>query len=590
MSWKRTIIAGLAFAACLLLLVLDRQLVRRGILQRVEETSLAPGINLSEVTEARLKNRQGETLLVREQGRWFVKEPYRASADPEIVEQMIINVTAARRNNEIEAKNLAEYGLAAPEASLALRTEKGKSFELQVGNESTYTGQVFAKYPAGSRVFTVGEHVRSVMLRSPRDWRRARLLDVDIGNLDAYDSYSVTGGQKTMTLRHERGRWVIVSPVQAAAETDVVNDFLRKLGLLRATQFLSEKSDRPTSMAAALQALATPAAVVTLEKQRTPPAKVVIGKVAVDDSTVYVAQRAGEPEVMVIDAGTFGDLTQDENFFRSRTIFSVKPADVGQFSIEIGRLKTELVRNEQGRWEFKGEPKRRVDQEQVNVRLESLLRMRVRDFADIAPQDPGSYGLLPPQFKFSVISKDKSVTEGLEVGKKESGHVGSVFARRQGDTAVFAMDLSPDLIIAPESVADRKFARSDTERVTRVEIESGGQKYELKRERNEWSIQRPGQTAFTTLNSTRIARVMAILNELEFTKDHTAEGETVIAPVESPDLAIRFYLPGGDKVLDLSTGRKLSATTYVTTGDDQTYDVRNNDVEALKAAVLSLLQ
>ena len=592
MSWKRTILAGMVLLVCLLLLVLDRQLVSQRILQRVQESSLTPGINLSEVVEARVRNRGGETLLVKEGSQWKIRAPFDAQADAELVEQMLVNVTAARRNNEVEVKNLAEYGLASPEIELQLKTSKGQAFELALGNESTYTGQVFAQYPKTDTVFTVGDHVRSVLVRAPRDWRRARLVEVDTGRLENYKRIRLESPKGVVELRADAGRWTIVSPIQAVAETDIVNDFLRKAGLVRATGFLTADSDKPTSMATALQALASPALTVTLDRADGVVAKLAIGRAGEEGRPVYVAQRGGDQEIMVITSSTFNDLNEDENRFRSRGIFSMKAGDVRTFTIDIGRLRTELVRDDDGGWKFADAPDRRVDQTQVQVRLESLLSSRVRDYVDLQPTDPGNYGFAPAQFRYTVAGRDGTQTEGLEVGKRESGNVGSVYARRVGDQAVFSLDLSPELVISPESVADRKFARINPAQVARFEVEMEGAKHIFRREGNEWQVLKPGQAAFTTANAGRVQRVFAVLNELEFDRDHAAKGETVIAPGDETSAKLTFLSSeeAGEPLLTFSVGRRIAETTYVSTSDRQTYDVRNRDLDVLVGALQSLLQ
>ena len=590
MSWKRTIVAGIVFLVCVMLLVLDRTMTMRARYERINQQSLAPGINLGEIVEARIQKQDTETVLAKENGTWRVKTPTDAAADPEVVEQLLVNVTAARRNNEIEVKNLAEYGLAAPELSLILRTDKGTQFELKVGNESTYTGQVFAKYPKSNKVFTVGEHVRAALLRDTKDWRKLRLLDIDTADLGAYTGVGISAKDKTLALRNERGVWMLASPVQAPAEGDIVNDFLRKTGLLRASSFVTEKSDRPTSMATALQALANPVLTFTVDKAGAPPQRLIVGRAGTAEQPVYVAQRAGESEVMALAGSTFDEMSVDENYFRSRAIFTLAPADVGALSIEIGKLRTDLVRGENGEWQFLGETNRRVDQEQVNMRLDNLLRIRVRDFVDVKPQDLGVYGLLPPQIRFTLSSKDKQRSEGLEVGKREPNQVGSAFARRTGDKAVFVMDMSGGLVISPDAVADRKFARTDPKKLDRFEIEMEGQKYAFRKDGGEWQVLKPGQTAYTTVNVARVNRVLAVLNEIEFLKDHASSGETVIAPAEEKPLVMRLFAKGDEELLTLTLGRRLPEHTYVTTNDGRTYDVRNADVDILQAAAKSLMQ
>lgn len=595
MSWKRSILAALCFAVLVLLYVLDRQLAARAIIEAVQEASLAPGINLSEVVEISLRNQQGEVLLAKEQNQWRVKVPVEASADTDSIEQLLINVTGARKRNDIEVKNLAEYGLAAPDISLRLKTDTGKTFELLLGNESTYTGQIFAKYPrtADKRtnvVFTVGEHVKNVLVRGPLEFRRSRLMEVDLAKIDTYSIISINTPAHAVVLQNDRGTWRLTSPVESPAEGQVVEDYLRKLGLLRANSFVTEKSDKPTSMAAAVQALTSPTLSVTLERSNGPLRRLLVANAGTASKPVHVAQRMGDSEVLVLRPETLNALDQDENYFRARSIFALKPEDVGMFSIEIGKARTDLGRNEKGIWEFVGDPDRRVDQYQVGIRLESLLRGRVKDFVEINPRDLQVYDLQPPRFKFTVTSKDKARTEGIETGRSVTGSPTTIYARRRGDNSVFTMELSSELIILPENVADRRFASINPDAIDHFDMEIAEQRYSFKHEGDEWKVLRPTQQTYTTADSTKLLKFLGMLNSVEYEKDYSASGETVIAPTESATMIMRFFGKGDNQLLELTVGKRLQTTTFVKTGKDRTYEVSNNDIDAIQAAAQSVAQ
>lgn len=591
MSWRRTILAGLTFVALVLVYTLDLRIAQNAVVQAVNEQSLAPGVNKSEVVEVKLHNLQGDVLLARDRGQWRVKSPVEAAADPEIVDQLLINVTGARKRNELEVKKLSDYGLATPDISLSMKTESGKVFELQIGNESTYTGQVFAKFPKGKSIFTVGEHVKNVLVRSPLDFRRARLVDVDMANLNAYRSLSIQTPDKNVVLKNDAGNWRITSPVESPGEASIVQDYLRKSALLRATSFITENSDKPTSLAVALQALTSPTLMLTLEgAQGTTPMRLQVGLVQLGDHSVYVAKRLGDEEVMVVRHETVDALAQDENYFRSRSIFSMDPADVGLFSIEIGRQRTDLLLNDKGVWEMVGDPEQRVDQSQVQVRLEALLRGKVKNYVEASPRDLVVYGLLPPRFKFTVTSKDKTRTEGVETGRAETGNVTSVYARRRGDSSVFMMEMSSELVILPGNIADHHFARTAEELVDHLEIQVGEQKFALKKEKGEWKVLRPTQTSYAPVDITKMRRLLGFLNELEYQKDFRATGETVIAPVDSSPLQVHLYGQGDKDLLNFRVGKRLQTTTLVTTGKDRTYEVKSDDLDQVMAAVQSVLQ
>lgn len=602
MSWKRTLFALLGLIIMCMAYMLDVTLKQTRIARSVAEASLAEGVDVSAVGEIVLKNPQGTIRMVREQGNtWQITEPFKAPADPETVETLLINVTGARRNNEYDVKNLAEFGLANPDVTLSLapksgqtfKGDQGSSFSLYLGNESTYTGQVFAKFPESRTVFTVGEHVKNTLLRSPLDFRRSRLLEIDTNNVDAYTGLRLVDQDgNVVALRNEVGRWKITEPYQIPAEDAIVREYLNKAGLLRASGFISQSSDKPTSMVTAMQALTSPTLRITLEgPPNTQPQQISVARAEGLSGSVYVAQREGSPEIMTLRAETLDDLREDASFFRSRDLFTQQPKDVGLFTIEIGRAApTALIRNEADQWEVVGDPDFRVDQQAVEDRLQALMRVKVKEFIDSDPRDPAIYGLDIPRRRYTVTSKDKARTEVLETGSNISGSPQTVYARRGGDRSVFTVELTADLNIFPTSIADKYFARTNPDAIQRMELDVDGETYSLKREEGEWKILRPTQNAFTTVDVRKVASMLGALNSLTYERDLTGAGQTIVAPKSGPPLAIRIYGQDDRELLDANVTKKLPTTTIVETGRGRNFEVPSNAVDRLYTLVQTLVK
>lgn len=594
MTWNRTIITGAVLVAMILLAFLDRKIIENRIIDAVQERSLAP-VDASRVKEIRLRNPMGEAVLARDAtGAWRLKSPTDAPADPETVEQLLINVTAANRTNEIEATQLAEYGLSNPDTEVTfVHTPKdggGKEaeFSLQLGHESTYTGLVFAKYPGEKKVFTVGQHVKSVLSRAPLDFRRSRLFDVDTGDLDSYSAITLRGRDSVVTLKGASGRWRITAPLDAPAEAEIVREYLRKAGLLRATGFLAEKSDRPTSVAAALEALSSPTLTVTLERAGQSPESLTIATAEGAAGPVVVARRGGDSELLVLRSETLEDLRQDANFFRSRELFSLTPEETGALRVRIGHAVTDLVRDEKGLWRFRMDADRKVDQMAVSTLLETLLQLRIKQYIDPNPTNAGDYGI--PRFTFMVTDKEGRRAEIVETGNFERGNPSSAYARRSGDPAIFTTEISKDLIVTPDLVADRHFARVNVEEVRRLEIVSDEATHTLQLEDGEWKIRRSGQTAFTSADRRKVERLFALLDQMEYERDLSAMGDTVITPPAEAPMALRMYGEGDTALLELTTGRRLPDRTYLFVSPGRTIEALNPAVDRLQMAVRSLVQ
>lgn len=589
MSWKRTILAGACFVLAIMLYMADRTVAQRRIVQAVSEASLTPGINMSEVTEIELRNAGGTARLVRGNEGWMIRAPFTAAADPEVVQQLLVNVTAARKRNEIEAKNLAEYGLATPEITVKIQTNSGKSVAINLGHESTYTGQVFAAYPESRTIFTVGEQVRSVLKREPLELRVARLLDVDTGALEAYREIIVEQRGVRSRIVKLGETWQIAEPIEAPAETSIVLDYLRKLGLARASDFIDTDTTSPVTLSTALQALTSPTLTVTL--QGAAAQSVVVAELDVPGRPVFVAQRNGTGQVLVLRPETLGAIAADYNALRSRTIFSLKPEDVRVFTVEIGRGRTDLVRGDDNNWNFVADPGRKVDQEQVEVRLDSLLRTRVKQYVEATPTDYSIFDLgNPPRFRFTVQSRDRERTEILEAGRSEPNQVSSVYAKRASDPAVFTIDLSREIIISDDLVAEKRFLRTSIELVSLIEIGIDGSTFTLRQKERVWELKRPGQETFGPANGPRAERIFGGLNSLEYDRDYTAEGETVISSPEPGGLKLRILGPDGNELAGMEVQRRMPQSSLIIGFGGRLYEVPNAELDLLEAAIRSLIQ
>lgn len=606
MSWKRTILAFVIFVLMVMALILDTRIIATRKYQAVRDASVADSVNISDVDQLYLSNQQGKMKLVKTSTGWRMKEPVDAPADAEIVDTVLTNVTSARRRNAVDAKNLAQYGLANPEIELTLVSDAGKfgdwgtSYGLQLGYESTYTGQVFGRYPNSDEVFTVGEHVRNTLLRSPLDFRMNRLLDVDTGNLDKYSSFQIVvpadeaEDNESVTLANTNDTWTIAEPITEPAEQTIVREYFDRLGVLRAMGYVNPNSDRPTSTSAALEALSSPTLVLKLNGAgNTRPQQLNVALAEGPDGPVYVAQHSGESEIMVLNSETVSEIRRTAQYFRSRDLFAMQPDEVGLFTIQIARAApTALVRNDQGIWELVGDPEFRINQEAVQERLATLCGLRIEDYIDPNPVDPGNYGLDNPRMRFNMTSIDKSRTESLEIGTLQSEGSSTSYARSgANDMGVFTVRLPSEMLILPAQIADRNFAAVDMQRVARIELDLDGKVFELKPEGGEWQLKKPDQSSWQTPDIREVRAVLGMVNTLEYDNDVTASSQVVVAPDKGPDMTISFY-DGDDALLnELNVEARINrSTSLVTNGRDRTFEVSTTDIERIYAAAKNLVR
>ncbi len=600
MSWKRTIFSFVILLLMVMALILDTQIIRNKTVRAVRDASLADSVDISAVDQIYLTNNQGSVRLVRTTVGWRMKEPVDAPADPEVVETVLTNVTSARRRNPVDAKNLAQYGLGTPEVQLTLVSQEGKfgdwgtSFGLELGFESVYTGQVFGRYPGSDEVFTVGEHVKNTLLRSPMDFRRSRLLDVDTGDLEKYTSFEIAVPENEgVLLANQRDGWQIAEPVKATAEKAIVTEYFNRLGVLRAMGYISQSSDRPTSMAAALQALTSPTLTLTLTGPAgTRAQQLNVALAEGPEGPVYVAQHPGEQEIMVLSSETVSEIRRNSQYFRSRDLFTMTVDDVGLFTIQIARAApTALIRNDQNEWELVGDQEFRIDQRSVTERLGALVNLRIEDYVDPDPVDLANYGLDNPRVRFNMTSKDKTKTETLEVGGSQGEAGGLSYARSSTDKGIFSVQMSREMFILASEIADKNFAAADMARLARMELDVDDKTYEIKRDGDEWKLLKPSQSTYTTLDLREIGSLLGMINSLEYEEDITGSSQVVVAPDKGPAISVRFYGKNDAPLNEINvTARINRIKSLVTNGRDRTFEVSTPAIEQIYAAAKNLVR
>jgi hypothetical protein len=555
----------------------------------VNEQSLAAGLNLAEVQELVIENRGGKIRIQRQGEGWQILEPFVAPADSERVETVIFNISGARRNNEIDAINIATYGLSEPVASVEIRSSGlSEPFRLILGNDSTYTGQAFAMHPNGRRLFTVGAHVKNNLLLTAQDFRRTRLLDIDTGDLASYRTISIGGLVEPVEIQAEGNRWNIIAPMEAVAERVVVEEYLRSVGLLRASGFLSEQGDSASSATEALAALTSPSLTLTLQRSQNRTQTLHLAQIPGGRDRVWVGRRPGDPEIFLVRPETINTLRRDVGFFRSRQLFAMKPEEVQQMSVTVGFARTDLTRDDQGRWVFLDRPDCAVDQDAVNIRLDMLLRSRILQFVDLNPSDVTNFGI--PRMTFTLTSRDGQQSERIETGDSErGGGLTTVYARKIGDPAVFTMEVTKDLIILAETIAQRNFARFDYSRLSKLQLELGSEIHEIRLIQGSWKLRRHGETAETIADKPRVDRFVTMMDALESLRDFACTGERMIQPPAEAHFAIRALAADDTELMSMIQGRASGDRVFLTV-NGRVIEARNPEIERLLAMALSIVQ
>lgn len=180
--------------------------------------------------------RSGETItLQRDHGEWRLTSPVADRASPEAVDRLLLAVRLLEVRDRIAGDDtavLTESGLSPPRLHIDL--QNGQTLRLDLGANTALPGEIFARISGKKSILRVSDSILAPAMApasSFRDPRLTNLLPDDI------EKFTVRRADGEMTVRRERGRWMIDKPVRAPADPRAVREFLDPLLGLRVMEF-----------------------------------------------------------------------------------------------------------------------------------------------------------------------------------------------------------------------------------------------------------------------------------------------------------------------------------------------------------------
>jgi len=225
---------------------------------------------------------------------WKLTRPVEARADYGTVEGLVGRLQTAQMKALVtsEAKDLKEYGLDKPEATVTLSSGSARAV-LLVGKKSA-EGTLYAKDASRPMIFTLETALLDELKKPADDYRRKDVFEARPYNAGRIE---ISRGKDTLVFEKVKGtgkdateKWRQAAPVAREVESDKMDEFLTKLTNLRVQSWAAPSAKTGTD---------SPVMTVVVsfddgKKQE----RVVFGQVGADT----YAGRAGESGAAKLDA------------------------------------------------------------------------------------------------------------------------------------------------------------------------------------------------------------------------------------------------------------------------------------------------
>lgn len=234
--------------------------------------------------------------FAKQDAEWRITEPVQARADFAAVDGLVSRLHTLQMKSIIapEAKNLAEYGLDKPQATVQIGS--GSSAATLLVGKAGEEGVVFAKDQSRPAVLTIDSALLAELKKEAGDYRQTDLFDARAFNATRIELVrdGVTTAFEKATTKNKDGQdqqtWRRVAPAAGDVDQAKVETLVGEVTQARATGFVD---------ATAKTGLDAPALVVTIKSDEGKKEERVSFARSGDD---VFAARGAEPGAATIDA------------------------------------------------------------------------------------------------------------------------------------------------------------------------------------------------------------------------------------------------------------------------------------------------
>lgn len=322
--------------------------------EAAENMRYAAVFDAEAIDEIDITRADGKISLRKEAGLWRMTAPVEDRASPEVVDRLLM---AARfmdvhdRQPGRYAQNFPEAALVPPRLRIELRGEENEGIDIGAG--TALPKEVFACVDGQRGVLRVADTIVELAGAAPETFRDPRLTEF---TADDIEKFTVRRADGEMTLRRERGRWMIDKPVTAPADPRAVREFLEPLLGLRIQSFGEpEHSPAPTLQVQEAAISLTPRGGGDEQELRIESA----GAAKNPNLVAFFKPRGGD---LVVDAAASSLFAVSPEQLRDRSLGYVDLDTVDRIRLESDG-KTVTLRREGEDWTGDTDGKKRTDDE-----------------------------------------------------------------------------------------------------------------------------------------------------------------------------------------------------------------------------------
>ncbi len=392
-------------------------------------------------------NGTGKVIALQKKGKdWKMVKPGDYELDKGEVEGLVNNLADLRIERKVRENisDLAPYGLDKP-AYKAAFTEKGKQKAYMIGKKNPTQVSYYVMDESGKDLYTAFNYSVDNLKKDLKSLRKKYLADIDPEKLTGV---TIKLDAREICLAKSEDKWSI-SPYNFECDKNAVSDLLERVKNLKAVDFID---DEPKSLIK--YGLESPRVIISADSGNS-RVSILVGKKVTDKEEDYVKVE-GRATVYSVDRYFTKSFDKNYNDFRSKNIFSFKPADISAVDLDKGGKKIPVLRDKSGKFKL-DKPFNKPADLQVMDLVSFLGTLQAQRFVDDSGKRFEKYGFKTPAAAVALFTQsgnEKKLKARLLIGSAEKAEV---FVRVEGQDPVFAVQKALlDKLTALESFAVAK--------------------------------------------------------------------------------------------------------------------------------------
>lgn len=178
---------------------------------------------------------EGTTRFGKVNGAWQLVAPAETRSDTVTVSNAVSRVATAQMKSMAPAKDLKEYGLDKPAATI--RISSGSSQATLLIGKTADAGNVYAKDASRPNVFTIESAIVDDLKKKPAEYRQKDLFDTRAFNATHLE---ITRGTQIFTFQKDGEKWKQVTPAAKEVDAAKVDALLSAITGARAISFVEQ--------------------------------------------------------------------------------------------------------------------------------------------------------------------------------------------------------------------------------------------------------------------------------------------------------------------------------------------------------------